>query len=87
MLGHALQGLCQCLGGMENDLWTWPCADPLAKGVPSCPKGMHLEVTVLPAWEAGMAPVAADKERGAAANRAQSRADVGETSPSWLVSL
>lgn len=33
---------------------------------------------MLPAREAGMAPVAVDKERGAAANRAQSRADVGE---------
>lgn len=57
------------------------------KGVPSSPQGMHLEVTVLPAREAGMALVAADKERGAAANRAQNRADVGKTSPSWPVSL
>lgn len=38
-LGPTPQGLWQCLGGMESTPWTWPCADPLAKGCPAAPEG------------------------------------------------
>lgn len=38
-LGPAPQGLWQCLGGMESTPWTWPCADPLAKGCLAAPEG------------------------------------------------
>lgn len=51
----------------------WPLDMTLCRStcreLPSCPQGMHLEVTVFPARAASMAPVAADKERAPAANR------------------
>lgn len=37
--GSTLQELWQCLDGMESTPWTWPCADPLAKGCPAAPEG------------------------------------------------
>lgn len=38
-LGPTLQGLWQCLGGMESTPCMWPCADPLAQGRLAAPEG------------------------------------------------
>lgn len=37
--GPTLQRLWLCLGGVESTPWTWPCADPVAKGCPADPEG------------------------------------------------